>query len=147
MLSYEISELYSDPLYQRRLVEAGTRTEVLAWASWAEPHGSFLDMDRDAADLPRLTREEAIEAIWDHLDTRARYRAPDYKTLRVSSEGSPLLGGHVARLSVPEALQKLESFRRDASIMGGSCWSNARADVVELPLADGERMQHVIRWL
>ncbi|WP_018948397.1 hypothetical protein [Thioalkalivibrio sp. ALMg11] len=151
MHTYELAELYRDPLYQKRLVEYGTRAELLAWAAWNDPNGVFLDMDCDAEGLPRLNRAQAVHAVSGMLNfprvAGTPLTSPEYRTLRVSDEGTPLVGDYVATLAVTDALGKLEALRQEAIENGGNTWANARADVVELPLAEGERMQHVFRWI
>ncbi|WP_017926585.1 hypothetical protein [Thioalkalivibrio sp. HL-Eb18] len=151
MHTYELAELYRDPLYQKRLLEVGTRAELLAWAAWNDPNGVFLDMDCDAEGLPRLSRAEAANAVLGMIDfpriAAASLPSPEYRTLRVSDEGSPLVGDYVATLPAPDALGRLRTLRKEAKALGGTTWSNARADVVELPCDDGERLQHVFRWI
>ena len=108
-------------------------------------------MDCDAEGLPRLTLAEAANAVSGMIDfpriAAASLPSPEYRTLRVSDEGSPLVGDYVATLPAPDALGKLRALRKEAATLGGTTWSNARADVVELPLDAGERMQHVFRWI
>lgn len=60
---------YHDPEFQQRLLQTGTREELIAWLCWNDPNGIYADAASCAEDRPPLPLELARQIL---RDQRAR---------------------------------------------------------------------------
>ena len=59
---------YHDPDFQQRLLQTGTREELIAWLCWNDPNGIYTDEASLAEDFPPLTLERARQILRDQRE-------------------------------------------------------------------------------
>jgi hypothetical protein len=59
----KMQEDYRDHTIQTRLVETGTREEIIAWLEWNDPNGVWNDKDSEAEGWQPITLEGARSAM------------------------------------------------------------------------------------
>lgn len=53
--------------FQIRLLQYGTREQIIAWLVWNDPNGTYTDRDSEAEKLSRLTIEDARRIMLEQI--------------------------------------------------------------------------------
>ena len=59
---------FHDPDFQQRLLQTGTREDLIAWLCWNDPNGIYTDEASWAEDRPPLTLELARQILRDQRE-------------------------------------------------------------------------------